>query len=266
MINTKPLKKPILSYFILTVLVFVVFLGIIGLLMALNVDSRLTDALQIVAAWSSTFAFLILFKRIYPNQPLKSFIKKQFEQKVNPYVILTAIIIQAVIFFVMLFVLNNITMANYKGVLSLNIGAFGLLFLSHILRGPLGEALGWRAFAQNELEKKHSTLKSSLIVGLLWGTWHVPLWFVSGYLGVELLIYSISFMVAIVSLSIIMGFFYKLNKNLFVPIIMHLLFNLLLALIVADLLPALICASICYFTVAVVLVIVNPKKIFRTVR
>ena len=70
--------------------------------------------------------------------------------------------------------------------LNSSIGALGLLFVNHLFRGPLGEELGWRGFLQNELEIKHSALKSSLIVGLLWGILHLPLWMISGYTGIEL--------------------------------------------------------------------------------
>jgi len=263
MTNSNSLKRPVLTYFIFTVLIFLVFLGIIGALMALKVDTQLTDALQIIASWSSTFAFLLLFKKLYPNVGLKHFIIKQFNQKLKLNTIVAIIAIQVIIFFVMLYMLRSTVASNYQGVLSMNIGAFSILFISHLFRGPLGEELGWRGFLQNELEKKHSTLKSSLIVGLLWGSWHLPLWLVSGYVGIELLMYSFAFMIAIVSLSIIMGFFYKLIKNLLIPIIMHLLFNFLLALIVADLLPILLCASVCYLIVAVSLIVINPKKALR---
>ncbi|WP_417194969.1 CPBP family intramembrane glutamic endopeptidase [Bizionia sp.] len=42
--------------------------------------------------------------------------------------------------------------------------------------GPLGEELGWRGFLLPELQKKHTNLKSAIIIGVIWFIWHIPLW------------------------------------------------------------------------------------------
>src|SRR5262245_49328835 len=46
--------------------------------------------------------------------------------------------------------------------------------------GPLGEELGWRGFALPRLLQRHSALTASLILGLIWGIWHLPAFFLSG--------------------------------------------------------------------------------------
>jgi hypothetical protein len=51
-----------------------------------------------------------------------------------------------------------------------------------------------------------TSLKLSLIVGVIWGLWHLPLWFVSGFQGVNLLLYVVFFMVGLVSFSVIIGY------------------------------------------------------------
>ena len=43
--------------------------------------------------------------------------------------------------------------------------------------GPLGEELGWRGFLLPELQNRVSAFKSSLIVGVIWYCWHIPLFF-----------------------------------------------------------------------------------------
>jgi uncharacterized protein len=48
-----------------------------------------------------------------------------------------------------------------------------------ILAG-VGEEFGWRGFALPRLQARHNALVSSLIVGLIWGTWHIPLFFIPG--------------------------------------------------------------------------------------
>ena len=48
-----------------------------------------------------------------------------------------------------------------------------------ILAG-VGEEFGWRGFALPRLQTRHNALVSSLIVGVIWAIWHIPLFFTKG--------------------------------------------------------------------------------------
>jgi membrane protease YdiL (CAAX protease family) len=49
-----------------------------------------------------------------------------------------------------------------------------LVFIITIFSSPLGEEFGWRGFALPRLQSRRSALLSSLILGLIWGAWHLP--------------------------------------------------------------------------------------------
>jgi membrane protease YdiL (CAAX protease family) len=48
------------------------------------------------------------------------------------------------------------------------------------LGGPMGEELGWRGFALPRMQQQTNALNASILLGLVWGLWHLPLYFVSG--------------------------------------------------------------------------------------
>jgi membrane protease YdiL (CAAX protease family) len=58
--------------------------------------------------------------------------------------------------------------SSWSGVLAV----FGLTLL---FGGPLGEEIGWRGWLLPRLQLRLSPLLASLIVGLVWGLWHLPL-------------------------------------------------------------------------------------------
>ncbi len=63
------------------------------------------------------------------------------------------------------------------------IGHIGLLvanfFLVFLVGGPLGEELGWRGFALPVMQERFGWRNASLALGVIWGVWHLPLFFVA---------------------------------------------------------------------------------------
>ena len=53
--------------------------------------------------------------------------------------------------------------------------AFVIIFF---LGGPLQEEFGWRGYAFEHLRNKFSALTAAVLAGLMWGLWHLPLFFV----------------------------------------------------------------------------------------
>ena len=42
---------------------------------------------------------------------------------------------------------------------------------------PLWEEVGWRGFAHSRLQRTHGPVVGSIILGALWGLWHLPFFF-----------------------------------------------------------------------------------------
>ena len=47
------------------------------------------------------------------------------------------------------------------------------------LGGSVEEEFGWRGYALPRLQANYSALTSSVIVGFMWGVWHLPLFYIS---------------------------------------------------------------------------------------
>jgi uncharacterized protein len=72
-----------------------------------------------------------------------------------------------------------------------------------IVLGPLSEEIGWRGYALDRLQTKWNALVSSLMVGLVWGLWHGPLFYMVGTSQHELALPFVAFVGGIMAVSIL---------------------------------------------------------------
>lgn len=54
------------------------------------------------------------------------------------------------------------------------------LFIIVVPLVPVLEELGWRGYVLDRLQEKYSSLNSSIILGIVWGFWHLPAFFLPG--------------------------------------------------------------------------------------
>jgi membrane protease YdiL (CAAX protease family) len=100
--------------------------------------------------------------------------------------------------------------------------------------GPLGEELGWRGFALPRLQARRTAYGASLLLGLVWGLWHIPLYFVPGTGQFETVSGGLSpafaigaFVVWTIGLSILFTWLFNESKgSLIVVILFHTSINL----------------------------------------
>ncbi|SDM07504.1 hypothetical protein SAMN04487949_0743 [Halogranum gelatinilyticum] len=93
------------------------------------------------------------------------------------------------------------------------------------LGGPLQEELGWRGYALEPLIERFGALAGSLVLGLVWGVWHLP-WF---YMPSMTMYYQrplVGFMITITLLAVVMTWVFQNTGGSLAPmILLHASFN-----------------------------------------
>jgi membrane protease YdiL (CAAX protease family) len=89
-----------------------------------------------------------------------------------------------------------------------------------IIIGAVGEEIGWRCFLQPLLDKKYPIIISSVIIGLIWGLWHIN-HFINGP------VFVLGFLLFTISYSIIIMFLLKNTEySIFISAMFHASLNI----------------------------------------
>jgi membrane protease YdiL (CAAX protease family) len=54
------------------------------------------------------------------------------------------------------------------------------MVVSAVVGGPLGEEIGWRGYALPRLAERVGLARASLLLGVIWAGWHLPVFFIPG--------------------------------------------------------------------------------------
>lgn len=86
------------------------------------------------------------------------------------------------------------------------------------------EEIGWTGFAFPKLQSKYGTLTGSLILGVLWGLWHLP---VIDFLGAASphgaywLPYALAFIIAMTAMRVLIVWLYTNTKSILLAQLLH---------------------------------------------
>lgn len=100
-----------------------------------------------------------------------------------------------------------------------------------LLMASTFEELGWRGYAFNSLESRFGFLRASILFGVLWSFWHLPLIFLKDSYQYEIfqenIWYAVNFFVSIIPLGVIISWIWaKNNKSIIAAILFHFLTNM----------------------------------------
>lgn len=202
-------KYTVTSYYILALLV-----SLLLLIPHIIFGAILTPSFALTQ-FGPTLA-LILFAVILNNKDVFINSIKRFKfKKIVVWMLIIFILNFAIVFFV------NIILNSFGKDFSPWTGntEFYVKEIVALLICAAGEEIGWRGFLLPELNKKHTLLKSSIILGILWGVWHLN--FQNGILGFILYTLSLTFDCVFIS-----WLYVKTKYNLTLIVFYHFCFNL----------------------------------------
>ncbi len=104
--------------------------------------------------------------------------------------------------------------------------------------GPFSEEAGWRGFALPRLQSRFNALASSLILGVIWTFWHLPLFFLTG--ATQVSIPMPIYLLLVVTVTVYLTWLYNSTRgSLIITVLAHFAYNLSSTLIagVVSLMP-----------------------------
>lgn len=106
----------------------------------------------------------------------------------------------------------------------------GLISLVILALAPTFEELGWRGYGVDSLRSSCNIGTTSLLFGLLWALWHLPLFFIKGYYHHELwnmnILYVFNFILSVLTAAFVMNWiYYKNGRSITAMIIFHFMLN-----------------------------------------
>lgn len=173
---------------------------------------------------------VIAFFMIWPHADMRNDLKRRIInlKGIKPiYLVLTCFLMLASILLAQAISLlfgHSADQFSFAGAASFSAGIFPGWFL--LFLAPLVEELAWHSYGTDCLRQRMNLLTTSLLFGIFWAVWHMPLSFIRGYYHSNVarsgLLYSLNFVVSLIPYVILMNWlYYKTNRSILVAIVFH---------------------------------------------
>ena len=225
-------EKPVFWFFVLTYALswgafgcgFVIVGEVDSIADLVNIPSRVTvgELLPyIVAASFGPFAAALFMMAIGPNPKatvlhwLKGFVRL----KVHPLVYLLTLFVLPASYFLILTVLGVSPLPEHPAslvyvtlVVMPSVNGLATAFMG---AGPIGEEPGWRGYALPRLLKRSGDIQASLVLGVFWALWHLPIMLgVPEWRGgLDIAIFLPSYLVGVLSLAYVLTKIWRWSRG-----------------------------------------------------
>jgi membrane protease YdiL (CAAX protease family) len=227
--NTFIKRQPVLAYFVLTLVIswgsLLLIMGVGGILGTTAVPTEREPFLYVGMLLGPSIAGLLLTGLVYGRLGFRELLSRlrRWQVGVGWYVI--AILTSPGLLAVALLLLSLFSPAFVPGIRTSSDKVS--LLVSGLVAGILVgifEELGWTGFAIPRLRLRYGILSTGLIVGLVWGLWHMPLFIASARASqsvppiLKLAVLLFSFLPAF---RVLMVWVYDRTGSLLVAMLMH---------------------------------------------
>lgn len=223
----KSVKQSIIFIFLVYLLSWLFWLPLIKS----NDFSNLQNLFLLIGIYMPSTVGILMTKKYAKKSSGVNTITSLFRVKISikeTIIILSYFPIMIILFFVFGKLIGNEMISfNYP------LKVFPLVFFYIlVLQGPLGEEFGWRGFLMNRLMISYNAIISSLLIGLVWSLWHLPLFFIHGTIQWQMLqqftflatISGYIFYTTLISVLISIVFL-RTNKSVWAAILFHTIAN-----------------------------------------
>ena len=228
-------RNPLLSYFIIAYAVSWSFEIPLALSHQGVISAQLPLWLHYFACLGPLSAALILTSLTAGRSGLRNLMGRIFKWRVD-FRYYAFVILLPVGLFAFACVLNRAISGSWPNLALLGevdylpyltpLGALGLWLITF----GLGEETGWRGFALPHLQKTRSATAATLILGLLWACWHLPMFFYRDtYIQMGVIGFPMFALSLLCAAMIFTWLYNSTNGSVWIVIIFHAVFNWLTA-------------------------------------
>jgi membrane protease YdiL (CAAX protease family) len=223
-------RHPVLFYVLATAIPWAFWFAAAYLSHITPTSQALAAAVGVLGVAGLMGPTVIAFWMIWPHADLRSDLMRRMIglKGVRPiYLFLTCFLMLASILLAQAISLlfgYSAEQFTLSGSSSFSAGIFPGWFL--LFLAPLAEELAWHSYGTDCLRQRMSLLGASLLFGMFWVIWHLPLSFIKNYYHSNVaesgLLYSLNFAVSLIPYVILLNWlYYKSKRSVLVAIVFH---------------------------------------------
>lgn len=263
-------RKELVRFFIITFVFSWLFWlpGVLAYFGVIDAPAGVLKVLELVGAIGPAIVALILSRRLAGKEGLRALLRSAINVKAGwkfwAGASLMLLCLHAASRLVLILVSSDLP-TSPSGAPPLGLIPYAILIF--LVGGGLGEEIGWRGYALDRIQEKHTALNAGLLLAAIWIVWHLPLFFYSGTN--QSLIPFWLWLIPVVALGVMMTWIYNNTGTVFSAALFHTVGNLayeIFPVLPTEATPSVtgyVILTIFYVAATVVIVLVYGAKTLR---